>query len=42
MMDKIQHVEKSTGIHITFSEGLLKFSANKINDLKKGDMRVAF
>jgi len=35
-------VYKKTGINIKISESLLKFAVNKINDLKKGDMRMAF
>jgi hypothetical protein len=42
MADKIEQVQKITGIHIKINDGLLKYIANKINEMKKGDMRMAF
>lgn len=42
MEEKIETVYKKTGIKLGMDEKLVKYSVNKINDMKKGDMRMVF
>ena len=40
MSDKIEHIGKRMRIKIVFAEKLLKFAAQKLETLKKGDFRI--
>lgn len=40
--DKIATVAAKTGIRLLFTEKLVRYSANKMNEMKKGDMRIVF
>lgn len=40
--EKIEAVSKKTGIKLDMGEKLIKYSVNKINEMKKGDMRMVF
>ena len=40
--DKINKVKTSAGIEMVFDESLIKFASNKLDTLKKGDMRIVF
>jgi hypothetical protein len=40
MKDKVEHVQALTDLDIGFSDKLLRFSAQKLETLKKGDFRI--
>ena len=38
--DKLEYIQKKMNIHINYSDKLLKFSATKLEGLRKGDFRI--
>lgn len=42
IIDRMKQVEKVLGVQVKLEEKLARFIANKINEMKKGDMRLLF